>query len=40
MKPSSAFALRRLAQLRKRHEALLSLKNKVDPTWDNGVFER
>lgn len=40
MKPSSSIALRRLARLRKRHEALLSLKNKVDPQWDNGVFER
>jgi 4-O-beta-D-mannosyl-D-glucose phosphorylase len=30
----------RLKDLIKRHEALITRKNKVDATWDGGVFER
>ena len=30
----------RLASLRKSHKALLQRKNKPDPSWDNGVYER
>jgi 4-O-beta-D-mannosyl-D-glucose phosphorylase len=30
----------RLAALRRAHEALIKRKNPVDPTWDNGVYER
>ena len=31
---------KRLATLRRNHEALIKRKNSVDPTWDNGVYER
>jgi 4-O-beta-D-mannosyl-D-glucose phosphorylase len=36
---ASTFATR-WAQLKKRHAALVGRKNKVDATWNNGVFDR
>lgn len=31
---------KRLGALVKKHDALINRRNPVDPTWDNGVFER
>ncbi len=30
----------RLTQLRAAHAALVTRSNPIDPTWNNGVFER